>query len=97
MFEGFGATVMKTDDGNMRRYARFSAAAVRATDPGLDHGASLQFMTDLTEEALREARATERKIGQLRGEAKRQLGSYVIVQSFLNGLVRTGIELRYKN
>jgi hypothetical protein len=97
MFEGFGATLTETDDGNMRRYARFSAAALRATEPGFGHSAALQFMTDLTKEALRDARDTERKTGQLRGDAEKQLGSYVIVQRFLNGPARTGIELRYKD
>jgi hypothetical protein len=97
MFEGFGATLLETDDGNVRRYARFSAAAVRATDPGFDHSEAMQFMTDLTKGAVRDARDTERKTGQLRGEAKKQIGSYVIVQRFLNGLARTGIELRYKD
>ncbi len=96
MFEGFGATLLETDNDNIR-FARFSAAAVRATDPGFDHSAATQFMTELTKEALRDARDTERKTGQLRGEAERQIGSYVIVQRFLNGLVRTGIELRYKD
>jgi hypothetical protein len=97
MFEGFGATLLETDDGSVRRFARFSAAAARATDPALDHSAALQLMTDLSKDALRDARETERKTGQLRGEAEKQMGSYVIVQRFLNGLVRTGIELRYKD
>jgi hypothetical protein len=97
MFEGFGATLTETDDTNIKRYARFVAAAVRATDPGFDHSAALQFMHELGKQALREARDTERKTGRLSGDAEKQIGSYVTVQSFQNGLVRTGIELRYKD
>ncbi len=97
MFEGFGASLLETDDGKVRRYARFSAAALRAIEPSIDHSVSMQFMRSLTKDALHDARETERKTGQLRGTAERKLGSYVIDQRFSNGLVRTGIELRYKD
>jgi hypothetical protein len=97
MFEGFGATLMQTNDDDIRRHARFSVAALRATEPSFDHSAALQFMTALSKEALREARNTERKTGQLQGSAEKALGSYVIMEKFSIGLVHTNIELRYKD
>lgn len=97
MFEGFGATLLEMDDTNIRRFARFTAAAVRATDAEFDHETALKLMAELSKQALRAADETRRKTGRLRGDAEKQLGSYIVVQSFKNGLVRTGIDLRYKD
>lgn len=96
MFQGFGASLLETDDRSVRRYARFSAAAVRATEPGFDHSAALGFFVDLARQALQDARNNERKSGWLRGSAEKNLGSYVIDYRMSNNLVSTNIDLRYK-
>jgi hypothetical protein len=96
MFEGFGASLLETDDRSARRYARFSAAAVRATEPSFDHSDALRFFVDLARQALQDARNNERKSGWLRGAAENKLGSYVIDYSMSNDLVSTHIDLRYK-
>ncbi|WP_027567555.1 hypothetical protein [Bradyrhizobium sp. URHA0013] len=96
MFEGFGATLLETDEANVKRFARFAAAAVRATEPTFYHADSLKFFLDVAKEALADARENERKSGWLRGQAEKTLGSYVMEYSISNSLVRTGIELRYK-
>ncbi|WP_426611409.1 hypothetical protein [Bradyrhizobium sp. McL0616] len=96
MFEGFGASLLETDDGSARRYARFSAAAVRATEPSFDHAAALTFVVSLAKTALQEARRNERRSGWLTGNAEENLGSYVVDYTMHNALVSTQIDLRYK-
>ena len=96
MFEGFGASLLETDEATIKRFTRFAAAAVRATEPSFYHVASLKFFLAVANEALADARENERKSGWLRGEAEKTLGSYVMEYSISNNLVRTGIELRYK-
>lgn len=96
MFEGFGASLLETDDRTAARYARFSAAAVRATEPSLDHSNGLKLFVDLARQALEDARNNERKSGWLRGDAEKKLGSYVIDYRMSNHLVSTHINLRYK-
>jgi hypothetical protein len=96
MFEGFGASLLETDDGSARRYALFSAAAVRATEPSFDHAGALKFFVDLAKEALQEARKNESKSGWLTGNAEENLGSYYMDYTMHNELVSTQIDLRYK-
>ncbi|RTL63883.1 MAG: hypothetical protein EKK42_27040 [Pseudonocardiaceae bacterium] len=97
MFEGFGASLLETNDASVRRYARFTAASVRAIQPELDHSASIRLMTNLSTDALEDARQSKSHTGQMRGEAETSIGPYVVMQSFVNGLARTHIELRYKD
>jgi hypothetical protein len=96
MFQGFGASLLETDDANIRRFGRFIAAAVRATEQRLDHEAALAFVLELSKHALQVAHEGERKAGILLGDAEGQLGPYVVTHSFNNGRIRTGIELRDK-
>ncbi|GIQ76210.1 hypothetical protein [Bradyrhizobium sp. RD5-C2] len=97
MFEGFGASLLEADDGSVKRYTRFSGAAVRAIEPRFDHAEAIQVVVDLTRQALEDARNTERKSGWLQGSAEKKFGSYVVDYRMNNSLVSTHIDLRYKN